>query len=122
MKHLDVLIQLSRQILLELEKDVPSVDDIEALISAREQPSTELGIQAQAFDSKAAKDDEKKAISERFSEFETLNKEIIPKLQALKNKQGGVVNRARLHTQAQNKYHGIEQQKVLEKPDISYYK
>lgn len=122
MKHLDVLIQLSRQILLELEKDVPSVADIEALMSAREQPSTELGTQAQAFDSKAAKDEEKKAISERFSEFETLNKEIIPKLQALKNKQGGVVNRARLHTQAQNKYHGIEQQKVLEKPDISYYK
>lgn len=121
-KHLDTLVQLSRQILLELDVQTPSVDDIESLMAAREQPSRELGELTKTFDSSAATDDQLKELSERFNEFEKLNKVIIPKLQALKDKQGGVVNRARQHTQAQNKYHGIEQQKVLEKPDISYYK
>ncbi|MCH8524215.1 MAG: hypothetical protein LAT52_06675 [Balneolales bacterium] len=119
---MDTLVQLSRQILLELDAQTPSVDDIESLIIAREQPSKKLGELSVTFDSKAATDEQLIEISERFKEFEDLNKMIIPKLHALRNKQGGVVNRARLHTQAQHKYHGTEQQKVLEKPDISYYK
>jgi len=119
---LDTLIQASRQILLELDKPAPSLENIASLMESREQPMKALQAESERGGALEATDADRERLKMLFEEFDRINTLLLPKLNALKEKQSAVVQKARQHTQAQNKYHGIEQQKVLEKPDISYYK
>lgn len=119
---LDTLIQASRQILLELDKSAPSLEDIASLMESREQPMKRLQAMSENSSQLETTDADRERLKALFEDFERVNTLLLPKLNALKDKQSAVVQKARQHTQAQNKYHGIEQQKVLEKPDISYYK
>lgn len=115
------LIQISRQILVELESDKPSLDDISLLMERRQDPIRELTSYAQRALEMHPTPTTPMEVQALYKELSTLNRRIVPELKQLRKQQEVNLREARHHRQAEEKYRGTKREALLEKPDISYY-
>jgi hypothetical protein len=119
---LNNLIQISRQIMLELQSDEPSLADIGMLMESRQAPIRELDSLSAGLKSDNLTPSAKDKLRAMFAEFLELNENVLNILNRMRQAQSAVMENARTHRRAEQLYHGAGQEKLAYQSDFSYYK
>jgi hypothetical protein len=119
---LNNLIQISRQIMLELQSEEPSLADIGMLMESRQIPIRELDSLSAGLKSDNLTPSAKDKLRAMFAEFLELNENVLNILNRMRHAQSAVMENARHHRRAEQIYHGSGQEKLAYQSDFSYYK